>query len=287
MNNKSQSFLNIKVLRAFSCIVVMLVHLGQRMELEGAVRLLTDFGANGVFFFFCISGFLGYVSLERDNSAVSFWKRKIIRILPLVYVILIYGFIYHVFFLRELPADNLHLYWLRYFLLINMFIPAEGYWLNLYAMWTIFVFAFFYLIAPILFKYINSYKRSWAFTCILIWINIMNGGEAGIGFFWPIGFLYAFFLGITIYYAIKEEKKANFFFVAGILWIICETMNYNTVMCTIVFSFVMLGSFCFRTNSTCINKVISILDRYSYGLYLCHAVVMEWIDTYNQPGGGR
>ena len=198
---------------------------------------------------------------------------------------LIYGFIYHFIILGELPPDSMHLYWLRYFFLLNSFIPAEGYWLNLYALWTIFVFVFFYLIMPLLFKSINSYGKAWMFTFILIMWNVLWRG-AGERPFWTIGYLYAFSLGIVIYFALKGKKMGNFFLIAGILWILCEVMKYDIVMYTVVFSFIFAGSFSLNITSKVWNKVISVLDKYSYTLYLCHAIIMEWIDQYNSPGTG-
>lgn len=49
---------------------------------------------------------------------------------------------------------------------------------------------------------------------------------------------------------------------------------------------VFAGTFRLNIINKIWNKVICVVDKYSYTLYLCHAIIMEWIEQYNFPGTG-
>ena len=51
---------NVKFLRVCACLGVVLVHLGQRIELTGKLRTFTGGGGTGVLFFFFFWGILGF-----------------------------------------------------------------------------------------------------------------------------------------------------------------------------------------------------------------------------------
>lgn len=59
---------NFQVLRVAACIGVFVVHVGQRLELQGYLRKMTDLGAMGVYLFFIISGYLCFASFDMKNG---------------------------------------------------------------------------------------------------------------------------------------------------------------------------------------------------------------------------
>lgn len=61
----------IQVLRVLACVGVFAVHFGQRMQLDGIVRNITDFGSQGVRLFFIISGYLACFSLTSSQNVFT------------------------------------------------------------------------------------------------------------------------------------------------------------------------------------------------------------------------
>ena len=109
----------IQLLRVAACLLVYMVHLGQRLELTGVLRSITDIGKSGVFLFFVISGFLAASSLclrDRVNKKEYYIKRAI-AILPLYYMIILAVFIVEMtvhHFAPFIPEDTTGLGWLRF-----------------------------------------------------------------------------------------------------------------------------------------------------------------------------
>lgn len=144
--NQTQIY-SFKIFKILSCFGVVLVHYGQITHLNGSIKILTDFGAYGVYMFFIISGFLGYLSFSHSHSCRQYYLKRIFRILPLYYTVIIYNIILYELLLSgrfEVPTDSSHLGWLRYFLLLSQAIPSsDNFWVNLSATWTISHFMFF------------------------------------------------------------------------------------------------------------------------------------------------
>lgn len=95
--------------------------------------------------FFIISGFFAYESLHKmqihRGGVISYYKKKILRIFPLYYTILILYMILHYFILHETIPFTID-GWLGYFAMLNQIIPNQlgG---NLGATWTISHITFF------------------------------------------------------------------------------------------------------------------------------------------------
>lgn len=155
---------NIKILRVISCIGVLTVHLGQRMELTGSISLITNFGQYGVFFFFLISGYLIASSYEKygKQHVFKFIIKKILRVLPLYYAVVTWFYITDTFLFHFYVTDETGVGWKRYFLFLNGFIqPGQdpyGYWSNLGASWTIPCFVFAYLFVPVYLHLMNKLR---------------------------------------------------------------------------------------------------------------------------------
>ena len=130
MSNMGKMLLNkprnvsIQLLRVCACILVFVVHFGQRVGLSGTLRLFTDFGRFGVQLFFLISGFLAAKAIC-DNPEIDvkkYYLKRAIAILPLYYLVIFYYFITENIlnhFVSVIPPDDLGLGWFRYLFLLN------------------------------------------------------------------------------------------------------------------------------------------------------------------------
>lgn len=160
---------NIQILRVLSCVGVFITHLAPRMGAAGFLASAANFGASGVYLFFLISGFLACRSRELMpgngwRGVLAYYCRRFFRILPLYYAVILYNMALHCLILKDVPADPAGLYWLRYFLLTNAVIPGpDNFWSNLSATWTISLFCFFYLCAPLFVRLIAGRREAEAF----------------------------------------------------------------------------------------------------------------------------
>lgn len=147
---------NIQVLRITACLGVFITHLAPRMGVTGRAASVANFGAAGVYLFFMISGFLACRAKDIQpgsgwRSILIYYCKRMLRVLPLYYAVVLYNVLLHHLFLQDVPADPAGLYWFRYIFLTNAFIPAPGnFWANLCATWTVSLFCVFYICAPVL-----------------------------------------------------------------------------------------------------------------------------------------
>lgn len=269
---------NIKLLRVLACIGVFMVHVGQRLEFSGILQKLSNFGSQGVYLFFLISGIVAFLSVNKNKYNMN-WKsyfiNRAIKILPTYYIIILYNYILHTFFLKDVPTDPTSLGWIRYILCLNRIIPSGiVFWDNLSATWTISSFLFFYLLVPVLYKFIHNSKT--AFVTFLLVHVITNA------FDWPepIEMLQFFLLGIFLYYIIIEHRDWQFITLA-----ICYIMIYGVIESTwtdtifvIIFSIIIISTRELKIKNQFVKRLVDWIDIYSYTIYLVHAVVIEWFD---------
>ena len=90
----------IQLLRIAACFAVYICHFGQRMhfeEISSNLFYLSQLGKYGVELFFVVSGYLACFSLSDDSSVINFYKKRLIRILPLYYFCIFYFFLDRIF----------------------------------------------------------------------------------------------------------------------------------------------------------------------------------------------
>lgn len=153
---------NIQILRVLSCLGIFVTHLAPRMGAAGFAASAANFCASGVYLFFIISGFLACCAKEirpggGRHGVLAYYCKRFFRILPLYYAVIVYNMALHGLILHDVPDDPAGLSWLRYFFLTNAVIPGpDNFWSNLSATWTISLFCFFYLCAPLFVRLIGE-----------------------------------------------------------------------------------------------------------------------------------
>lgn len=283
--NKTQSltdkqrYVSVQILRILACLGVFSVHFGQRVDLSGGLRILTDFGQYGVQFFFIISGFLaakGFAS--RKISTVEYYKKRAIHILPLYYFSILWFFVTENIlnqYLHQIPKDEMGLYWIRYiFPFINGFVGSETYfWSNLGITWTIPIFLTFYLIAPFTVGKIKSFKSA-CFVSAIVYL-ITNA----INCFYPctvFNNIWVFFVGVLGYYAIKSAHGLQITLTFQMIAIFMVIIN-RKLDAYIALFFCVLVTFVLLENKIKlplrVRTIINYVDKRTYTLYLVHGLV--------------
>lgn len=274
LENQSRSFY-IQLLRSIACIGVYLVHLGIALHLQGPIRAITDYGRYGVYLFFIISGYLAMQSTDlREGRIRSYFLKRAFSILPIYYaVILINLFLFSgmVPGLSSPPTDSMHLGWLRYLFLISNMVPEPSeFWTNLNGTWTMGSFAFFYLLMPLIYKFINSYRRSILafFSCYILFLLQVRVTD----WFAAAGMLYYFLLGVAVHFARLEKREWQLILLCTIALIYFSVFG-KTGPLSNAFLFVLL--FIAGVDIALpplLKKLVAFVDRYSFSIYLVHPI---------------
>lgn len=273
-------------------------------------RDLLGNGNLGVNCFFVLSGFLiTFLLIEEKKlngniSLKNFWIRRILRIWPLFYCCILYGF--YIFPIvksfigesfKETASIQYYLIFLNNFDLINKGGIANA--PSLVVLWSIAVEEQFYLFWPIM-LYFLPIKKYWiAFVIIIL-------GSLFFRAFYQSGLFYEYHtfscigdMGVGAFGAwlvaekssfrnrISNLSKPNLFFLYGV-FILCffyrgllnmtfVTSVFERVFIAIIFLLIILEqSFCknslFKFSQF---KIISKLGKISYGLYCLHFIAIS------------
>ncbi|MGN0406820.1 MAG: acyltransferase family protein [Bacteroides sp.] len=277
---------NLSYLRVLACLGIVCTHLGQRLALTGKPYELTHYMQHGVYLFFIISGFLGlYTYSENDYKPWKYWLKRLARILPVYYAVIIYDIIVYGLLLGNMPPDSSGLGWLRYILVINQYIPGEMQWRNLSFTWTIGVFVLFYMMVPLINRLIRSYRASLAGLAVtyvfMIGLDIVYA-RIGIGREWfsPLFYIIYFMFGVVACRAFQEKKtdSAALIMAAVMLYFFSMSKFNSPYTLSCLFTIIILVSMNLEFKNIHVQNIFDRLDKYSYEIYLGHAVVMEFID---------
>ncbi len=290
---------NIQIFRVLACLGVFVTHVAPRMGAEGWAAKAANDGASGVYLFFIISGFLacGAKELGRGSGKkgiLIYYCKRLFRILPLYYAVILYNILLHSLVLKDVTPDPGGLYWLRYFFLTNAFLPApDNFWANLSATWTISLFAVFYLCAPFLVRMargITSAALLYAGALLLRYVWVGAGLSDYMMFFY---YLHYFVLGILVWHLTGKGQRFRSLAVlaavaAGIFLAVSlagkEADSFLIQSWFFAGAILLTGGFSWKKGDgkntafyRMMEKGFALFDRYSYAIYLVHAVVVDGI----------
>ena len=296
---------NITSLRFFLAILVVISHIPEFSANRGFPYYnsmpLFHKGTEAVYMFFSLSGFLIIRNLYLEKfktgaiSLKDFYRRRILRIFPLYYSVLIFGLIYYNFLLPELGFAVEQ----RQYSLLQGAILGGTFFSNVLAnsrpggileiLWSIGIEEQFYLFVAPLFLLIPS-KRIVYFllfftVCYFIIYNIED-----IDFFRKYKLLFYYFSmsGIIAVLSIKfpdfKVKSAvkGLIFFLFILYFVTDIFAAGTSELTYQLISMILFSvliFCFvQTPYRFLeNSRLKYLGKISYGIYMLHAIVMHFV----------
>lgn len=301
-------------LKGIAIIGIIIVH-SKAVDFPGILGKIAQFGAHGVQIFFIISALLTFKSLSNyeissKKDYIKYCFNKFLRLIPLYYISLAIRFSINGFS---------NTYWagtkgVTIFTYISNALFLHGlnpYYINaIDTNWYIGTLAIFIVIAPLLYKIINSTSKSIIFFFISFLIaifttfvirNIYFAQDAYIWIsYWSdfsilselpilsIGIiLYFLLIKLKIQNTIKEKcKSSNLKCITAILSIIIiifigENIIFNASLETFGFLF---GIFIFiqfiHSNFITMNKLFSFLGKYSYGIYLFHTLIYPIIENF-------
>ena len=280
-------------LRIVAAVMVFMVHFFQYFGNYGIVSR----GATGVQLFFCLSGYLIMVSLSHNNLG-EYIKKRIVRIVPIYYIALLSEYICDwiwSFFIEKMSVASIfsticNWKYIIYFVFGQGVIPTKDYflWNNRYALWTMSSFFVFYVLAPIFFKFVHKFEVAFIITAGLMLfrenlaqlISVMYANypaTSHIEWFkyqFAINEMYCFFLGSTIYYALKDKKEFIYILILGAVALYSGFSWYPN---EIIITLLVMGAITWPgiTNNENIKKVIHELSNMSFTLYLFHPILLK------------
>jgi len=296
---------NLDVLRFFLATLVLLYHLPQLSKNQGLPYFddlpIFNRGVEAVYMFFCLSGFLIirliYRAKMRNSFSIrDFYVRRILRIFPLYYLVLISGFLFYNLFLPgvgipfEVKYNLVEGILLCVFFLPNVFANLYEPGGILEVLWSIGIEEQFYLfIAPLL--SLIPTKR------VLIALLIICGFYFFIfhidTFYYLNKFQAVFFLLLSggIIAILEENKQLNFlkrsklvpiiitmitmlFFVSDVfafqqLWL---TNLFLSILFPLFIHSLAFNNFGFEIKIRWLNYFGNI----SYGIYMYHIIMLNF-----------
>ncbi len=292
---KKERNYNLDIVRIIAIIFVVLVHVD---NYYGSWQNFAEWGANGVSLFFILSGYLGAISYNNKLIPVSYYRKRLLRIIPTYYIALLINYVFDVGCDLIFNGSSLQktfgyygiggIRYLRYFVFANTIIPSEQpqWWNNRYALWTMPAFALFYLMVPLIYRFIRrteiglvislgllaivSYASNWVATWPVDNIDT-------VAFQNPFFQVPTFLLGHVIYLAIKEKKQM---LVATVMVIIAFVtgMKWNTYELLFVLFIMIAAELPNIITGSRMKKYIGNLSDSSYTIYLIHLVL---VSAYN------
>ncbi len=271
---------SLELLRAFSCLMVVGVHFVQHFAIPGKIGLFLEKGSTGVGFFFILSGFLAYKSLDRVNNIFEYWIKRAAHIIPLYFLVLFFYFILYSIH-DSVPQDSTGLYWIRYIFFINLWIPSDNvFWINLGALWSISVFVFFYLLAPFIYKIIRNYYSA-LFCVVLSYIIFKITENIGTGRL-PIRYLFYFMLGIMLDFTIREARELGTGALISAVLVFCFLAGTGEAivapLLASLFILVANGKETHFSDNNILKILVCYIAKMSYSIYLIHVLVFNFLD---------
>lgn len=295
---------NLDPLRFFLASLVVFFHLPQLSYNQGlpSATIIPVFnrGTEAVYMFFVLSGFLIIKLIYRQKlqdrfSIKKFYVRRALRILPLYYLIVSFGFIFYTVILPYLgiPFEinyKLHegILWTVFFL-PNVFakLYAPGGILGI--LWSIGIEEQFYLLIAPLMYFVAKTKVLRMLIVLSVLYFVMFHLDV-LYFLRQYYFVY-FFLFFGGIIAILEEKKQLEFlksssiiplliFFAVVLYFFTDLFYFESLWLYNLFTMIIFGLFIHTlAHNNCgkqiRNKRLQYLGHISYGIYMYHVIAMN------------
>lgn len=295
---------NFDLMRLFAAIQVMCFHFIEHFKIK--IHYFEYFRYYpGVIIFFAISGYLIYLSLERnENTLKKYLFNRIGRIYPALWFSTVISFILVIisktYNFKELFSFKGILYWIGQISFFQFWTPdflkSYGIGTTNGSLWTIIVELQLYIVIIFLYKVFNKKKYIVLIFLFSIIINYLIKGLnhsmiKTLCTVWIIPYLYNFIIGIIFakFNVLKEkllDDKVIFWFITYNLWIYLTKavpdyfINPYSLITNILLSILCLSFvFSYKKISSKILKGIDV----SYGIYLFHMVYVNFFIQIYKP----
>lgn len=327
-------FPNLDALRTFACLAVILQHsVGWTIKflpVPDAVKTFLSLFQNGelgVQFFFVLSGFLisylllSEIDLEGKVNVKNFYIRRILRIWPLYYTVLIIAFYIYPYIYAWISKEIIHQYAnheMMYFFFLGNIDRIAMSAANLGAQttsianitWSVAIEEQFYVIWPLIFYFTPKQYLKYAILSLVIGAQIFKilnyGNENSILYFHTFSNIQ--FLALGGLFALTYSSFARFqeaiqnvsrnTIIA--IYVLCipllaaykymyafEKISYELLIACF-FAFVILEQNFAKNSFFKFGKLrlVTSIGKYTYGMYLLHPIVIHFVEDFFKFGLG-
>lgn len=285
---KKDYSVTLDIIRVLAMAGVLAVHFEQYFPMTEWIHNICSAGRYGVQAFFALSAYLACSWFMKEGATTSdYYKRRAQRILPTYYAAIVACMIYLEFIAGGTPADPCHMGWLRYFLGLQLWLPSNDFfvWNNCCAMWCMSDFLFFYAVAPLVFKYVKSFKAALIFLaiCMVVAILVRQGSkqlsrelfdEVRLFFRWnPLYQMQYFAVGIVTFFALRENKIRLGSIIIGIL----ALAHFKSGMMAAGLTglcILLLPSTAIQLKGKALSA-LRLTSKYSFHIYLTHMLALR------------
>lgn len=285
---KKDYSITLDLIRVLAMAGVLAVHFEQYFPMTEWIHNICSTGRYGVQAFFALSAYLACVYFMKPGASTpEYYKRRAQRILPTYYAAIVACMIYLEFIAGGTPPDPCHMGWLRYFLGLQLWLPSDNFyvWNNCCAMWCMSDFLFFYAVAPLVFKYVKSFKAALVFLaiCMVVAILVRQGSkqlscelfdEVRLFFRWnPLYQMQYFAVGIVTFFALRENKIRLGSIIIGIL----ALAHFKSAMMAAGLTglcILLLPSTAIQLKGKAL-AALKLTSKYSFHIYLTHMLALR------------
>jgi peptidoglycan/LPS O-acetylase OafA/YrhL len=297
---------NIGVLRGFLALTVVLLHIplmakNQHLPYFNEWAIFNK-GYNAVWGFFTLSGFLIinllYSEKVKTNTinVKGFYSRRILRIYPVYYLVLLFGLLYYHFMLNffgikfETNYTLSEAFFWCIALLPNVFFSLFDPGGILSVLWSIGIEEQFYLLIAPISKYIKSNKFVIVLAVFTIFYFVLYFNPY-TDFFRRFRFMYFYFSLGGIFSILNNQRKIDFLvlpkmgrmFLYGVfvLYFFTNLFEFQTEYLKHAFSMFLFALFILNISNekefVIKNKFLNYLGDISYGIYMYHMIALNFI----------
>ena len=304
-------FKDLDAIRTIAALMVFCSHATKLGSIKISNKYLANFwttvfdGGTGVLIFFVLSGFLitylilSEVKQKGSFNLKNFYLRRILRIWPLYFVLLIFAYFIYLPVLGHFSNINVTGIWSHagyYFGMLSNFDVLRdpmGDFIPVGITWSVAIEEQFYLVWPLLFFFIPSKRYQYIFYISLflsLAFKIYNYDKPAVLYYHSLGVVpYLSIGGLAAYYSINSEKFRSLFkgrnnwfiYVAGFLCLyLYNFMQISPILVTLLqalfFAWVILDQSHNASSPLKLSrfKVLTKMGKYTYGIYMLHQTVL-------------
>jgi len=308
----------IDALRGIACLSILVYHFSDMLysanvDVPSMLDPFFRFAGYAVPLFFIVSSFTLYLSLEakkdEKNRFIKFYIRRLFRIAPLFYAVLVFFLIRMVIALHSPPSAPAVL--TNILFVFNLF---PSYFESIIPTgWTVGVEMLFYLWLPLIFISVSSLRRSLAFVLVAILISHLTNlllPEIFVGQYATFNFfsqLPVFAIGVVCYFIYKyyiPKIQSSYRVPVSLLLLLTSFALFYSLATYLLyyipseiffslslpswqavgFSFLLLSLSLF-SNGLIVNRVTRFFGKISYSIYLVHPLLIQsLIPVYGYVG---
>lgn len=291
--------------KGFGILGVVAVHTVLRFTVSEYLTSVACAGRYCVQLFFVISAYLTFISLERNKepldlkSYLMYFGHKLVRLIPVLYTAVLWHIISYSVLHGGVSEINTAI-WKDAFFAVTFLNGFSVLHINPWLNWYIGDLVIYYAIAPFLFHWIDTFKKSvWFFivTMVFAWlsnivISLLNFDAGAYFCFWLPNQLPVLAIGTMLYHFQKSSFVAIKNSILTLLFVISSCLLLSLSFFTTPMEIhVRYGLFLLVFVYTLFNysgrmfNWLKILGNYSYGIYLYHWCLLSIFDSFMNRNG--